>query len=92
MRPRLITAGVLVGGLALLAACGSSGPGVEARQTGDTATTTTAPETTTTTAAPDTTTSATEAPLQTAPAFRLTTQFSRPSPLPNVLSSRTSVS
>ena len=71
MRPRLITAGVLVGGLALLAACGSSGPGVEARQTGDTATTTTAPETTTTTAAPDTTTSATEAPLQTAPALEL---------------------
>jgi hypothetical protein len=50
MKRFLITAGLLVGGLAL-AACGSSGPGVQARQTGET-TTTTSPETTTTTAAP----------------------------------------
>lgn len=54
MRRRLITAGLLLGGL-VLAACGSAGPGVQARQTGDT-TTTTAPETTTTTAAPESTT------------------------------------
>jgi hypothetical protein len=53
MKRSLITAGLLVGGLAL-AACGSSGPGVQARQTGETTTTTT-PEPTTTTAAPTTT-------------------------------------
>lgn len=61
MRRTLITTGLLLGGLAL-AACGSSGPGVQARQTGDT-TATTAPETTTTTAAPATT----AAPTTTAP-------------------------
>jgi hypothetical protein len=53
MRRFLITAGLLVGGLAL-AACGSGGPGVQARQTGDTTTTTEA-EPTTTTAPPETT-------------------------------------
>lgn len=63
MRPRLMTAGVLLGGLAL-AACGSSGPGVQARQAGTTTTTTTAPASTTTTAAPGTT-PATSAPPQT---------------------------
>ena len=61
MRRTLITTGLLLGGLAL-AACGSSGPGVQARQTGDT-TATTAPETTTTTAPPATT----AAPATTAP-------------------------
>jgi hypothetical protein len=50
MRRRLITAGLLLGGIAL-AACGTAGPSVQARQTGDT-TTTTGP--TTTTAAPTT--------------------------------------
>jgi hypothetical protein len=62
MRRRLITAGVLLGGLAL-AACGSGGPGVQARQTGDT-TTTTAAEPTTTAAEPAPTTAA---PVPTAP-------------------------
>ena len=59
MRRRLITASLLLGGLGLLAACGSEGPGVQARQTGDTTTTTTEPTTTTaapaTSAAPSTT-------------------------------------
>jgi hypothetical protein len=56
MRRRLITAGIVLGGL-VLAACGSAGPGVQARQAGDTTTTTTttAPEPTTTTAPPETT-------------------------------------
>jgi hypothetical protein len=58
MRRRLITTGLLLGGLALTA-CGSAGPGVQARQTGDT-TTTTAPETKTTTAPPESTTTAPE--------------------------------
>ena len=58
MRRRLITTGLLLGGL-VLAACGSSGPGVQARQTGDT--TTTAPEPTTTTADPTPTTGAPDA-------------------------------
>jgi hypothetical protein len=63
MRRRLITSGVLLGGLALAAAaCGSGGPSVQARQTGDT-TATTAEPTTTTTAPPSTTT----APVTTAP-------------------------
>jgi septal ring-binding cell division protein DamX len=61
MRRRLITTGLLVGGLALAAAaCGTSDPQVQARQTGDTSATTAAPTTTaapSTTAAPDTTTS-----------------------------------
>lgn len=60
MRRRLITTAILLGGL-VLAACGSAGPGVQARQTGDTTTTTTtttAPEPTTTTAAPTPTTGA----------------------------------
>jgi hypothetical protein len=52
MRRRLITAGLLFGGLALVAACGSGGPSVQARQTGETTTTTAA---TTTTEAPTTT-------------------------------------
>jgi hypothetical protein len=56
MRRLLITAGLLVGGLAL-AACGSNGPGVQARQSGET-TTTTAPEPATTTAEPTPTTAA----------------------------------
>jgi hypothetical protein len=56
MRRRLITTCLLLGGL-VLAACGSSGPGVQARQTGDT-TTTTAPEPTTTAAEPTPTTGA----------------------------------
>ena len=69
MRRRLITTGLLVGGLALAAAaCGTSDPGVQARQTGTTATTaaptTTAPPASTT-AAPDTTApSSTTAPPQ----------------------------
>jgi hypothetical protein len=66
MRQALIATGLLLGGLAL-AACGSSGPGVQARQTGDT-TATSAPETTTTTAAPATTAPATTAPPATAAA------------------------
>jgi hypothetical protein len=65
MRRRLITAGILAGGLMLAAACGSSGPGVQARQTGDTTASTTA-ETTTTTAAPAPTTAA-PAPTTAAP-------------------------
>ena len=62
MRRSLITTGLLVGGLALAAAaCGTSDPGVQARQTGTTGTTA-APTTTSappasTTAAPDTTAS-----------------------------------
>jgi hypothetical protein len=61
MRRRLIAMGVLLGGL-VLAACGSGGPGVQARQTGDTTATTAEPTTTTTppsttTAAPATTAS-----------------------------------
>ena len=69
MKRRLITAGLLLGGLALTA-CGSAGPGVQARQTGDTTTTTTAPEPTTTTAEPTPTTGAPEttAPPETAAA------------------------
>ena len=60
MRRRLITTGLLVGGLALAAAaCGTSDPQVQARQTGDTTATTAAPTTTaappSSTAAPDTT-------------------------------------
>jgi hypothetical protein len=55
MRRRLITTGLLLGGLALTAAaCGTSDPQVQARQTGDT-TATTAPPPSSTTAAPDTT-------------------------------------
>jgi hypothetical protein len=60
MRRRLITTGLLVGGLALAAAaCGTSDAGVQARQTGTTATTaapttTTAVPSSTTAAAPDT--------------------------------------
>jgi predicted small secreted protein len=54
MRRHLIPTALVLGGL-VLAACGTSGPGVEARQTGDTTTTTTMPEPTTTTAPPDTT-------------------------------------
>jgi hypothetical protein len=61
MRRSLITAGLLLGGVAL-AACGSSGPGVQARQAGDTTTTTT-----TTTAPPTTAPSTTEAPTTSAP-------------------------
>jgi hypothetical protein len=58
MRRRLITTGLLLGAIALVAAaCGTSDPQVQARQTGDTTTTTTEPTTTTeapsTTAAPD---------------------------------------
>lgn len=60
MRRRLITTGLLLGGLALAAAaCGTSDPQVQARQTGDTTATTAAPTTTaappSSTAAPDTT-------------------------------------
>jgi hypothetical protein len=67
MRRHLITAGLLLGGIAL-AACGSAGPGVQARQTGETTTTTTVPEPTTTTAEPAPTTAppATTAPPVTA--------------------------
>jgi hypothetical protein len=59
MRRRLITTGLLVGGLALAAAaCGTSDPQVQARQTGDTTATTATPTTTaappSSTAAPDT--------------------------------------
>lgn len=59
MRRRLITATLVLGGLAL-AACGTAGPGVQARQAGDTTTTTTTsvPETTTTTTEPTATTAA----------------------------------
>jgi hypothetical protein len=63
MRRLLITAGLLLGGIVMVA-CGSAGPGVQARQTGETTTTTTTPETTTT-SAPATT--ATTAPATTAP-------------------------
>jgi hypothetical protein len=51
MRRRLITASLLLGGLGILAACGSGGPSVQARQTGETTTTT---EPTATTEAPAT--------------------------------------
>jgi hypothetical protein len=54
MKRRLMAAAVLLGGFAL-AACGTSGPGVQARQTNET-TTTSAPEPTTTTAEPTPTT------------------------------------
>jgi hypothetical protein len=58
MRRRIVTAGLLLGGL-VLAACGSAGPGVQARQTVDsTTTTTTVPEPTTTTAGSTPTTAA----------------------------------
>jgi hypothetical protein len=57
MRRRLITTGLLLGGL-VLAACGSSGPGVQARQTGDTTATATTADPTTTTADPTPTTGA----------------------------------
>jgi hypothetical protein len=61
MRRALITAGLLFGGFAL-AACGSGGPSVQARQSGET-TTTTAAEPTTTTAGPATTSApSTDAP------------------------------
>jgi hypothetical protein len=69
MRRRLITTALLFGGLALAAAaCGTSDPQVQARQTGDTTATTAAPSTTaappsSTTAAPATT----AAPPTTAP-------------------------
>jgi hypothetical protein len=68
MTRRLITTGLLVGALALAAAaCGTSDPQVQARQTGDT-TASTAPATTTapstTAAAPDTTAPSTTAPPQ----------------------------
>jgi hypothetical protein len=62
MTRRLITTGLLLGGLALAAAaCGTSDPQVQARQTGDTTATTAAP---TTTSAPLSTTTA---PATTAP-------------------------
>ena len=58
MRRRLIATAMLFGALALAAAaCGTSDPQVQARQTGDTTATTAAPTTTaapSTTAAPDT--------------------------------------
>jgi hypothetical protein len=58
MRRRLITTGLLLGGLALAAAaCGTSDPQVQARQTGDTTATTAAP---TTTAAPPSSTAASD--------------------------------
>jgi hypothetical protein len=67
MRRRLIVTGTLLAGV-VLAACGSGGPGVQARQAGDTTATTEAP-TTTTTAAPSTTTApaTTVPPATTAP-------------------------
>jgi hypothetical protein len=62
MRRHLITAGLLLGTLTF-AACGSSGPGVQARQTGDTTeSTTTTAEPTTTTAPPTTAAPETSAP------------------------------
>ncbi len=51
MRRRLITTSLLLGGVVLAAACGSGGPSVQARPTGETTTTT---EPTTTTEAPAT--------------------------------------
>ncbi len=70
MRQNLTIAGVLLGMLAF-AACGTSGPGVQARQTGDTSTTTTTEPTTTTapptTAAPETTAPEAPAPPTTSP-------------------------
>src|SRR5712692_152536 len=62
-RRRLITAALLLGGVALTA-CGTAGPGVQARQTGDT--TTTAEPTTTTASTPTTAAPATTAPPTTA--------------------------
>jgi hypothetical protein len=69
MRRHLTIAGLLLGMLAF-AACGSSGPGVQARQTGDTteSTTTTTTEPTTTTAPPTTAAPGTDAPTTIAPA------------------------
>src|ERR1700730_10817647 len=71
MRRRLIPAGSLLGGVALAAAaCGTSDPQVQARQTGDTTATTAAPTTTTTAAPPSSTTAApgtTAAPPTTSP-------------------------
>ena len=64
MRRRLIAGGLLLGAV-VLAACGSAGPGVQARQAGDTTPSTTA-ATTTTTAEPQVTTPATTAPAVTA--------------------------
>jgi hypothetical protein len=69
MKLRLTIAAVALGAAVALAACGEGGPRVDARQTGDT-TTTTAPEPTTTAAAPTPTTAApdtTAAPPPTAP-------------------------
>jgi hypothetical protein len=61
MTRRLITTGLLLGGLALAAAaCGTSDPQVQARQTGDTTATTVAP--TTTSAPPSATTAAASDP------------------------------
>ncbi len=51
MRRRVIAASVVLGGIAL-AACGSAGPGVQPRQTGDTTPTTITSGTTETTEAP----------------------------------------
>jgi hypothetical protein len=65
MRRRLMIAGLLLGTL-VFAACGSSGPGVQARQTGDT--TTTSAEPTTTAATPTTAPEATTPPTVAAPA------------------------
>ena len=71
MRRRLIATAVLLGALAVAAAaCGSSDPQVEARQTGDTTATTAAPTTTTASAPPSSTTAAPDAtvpPVTTAP-------------------------
>jgi hypothetical protein len=68
MRRHLTIAGLLLGTLAF-AACGSGGPGVQARQTGDTteSTTTTTAEPTTTTAPPATGAPETSAPAPTSP-------------------------
>lgn len=69
-RRRLITVGLLAGGVALFAACGSAGPSVQARQTGETTTslqesTTTGPVPTTA-APPATTAPAPRTPANTA--------------------------
>ena len=71
MRRHLIIGGLLLGTLAL-AACGSSGPGVQARQTGDTT------ESTTTTTAVPTTTAAT--PTTAAPEETLPSATNPPAP------------